>query len=76
MLTTPSASSATEPSATASARTPLEDLIARAQVASGHMSTNRRNRDLMREMAVALVSQATLIVDLRKQLDPPRILCP
>jgi len=74
-----SVSSATEPSATDNApvRSHLEDLIGRAQQASERMSVRNPTRQLLREMAVALVAQARLVADLSERVeDKPRIVLP
>ncbi len=58
-------------------RSPLEELVARAQVASDGMSTTNPNRQLLAEMAVALVSLARMNADLGQQIaDKPRIILP
>ena len=61
-------------------RTPLEDFIARAQAADQDAVTSQRNRALIRDMAVALVAQAKLLVDyqkeLQEQVDDRRIVLP
>lgn len=47
----------------AAERTPLEDLITRAELASARMSARNPNRALLAEMATALVSLAHLAID-------------
>lgn len=55
----------------------LPELIDRARQASERMSVKNTHRDLLKEMAVALVAQARLIADLQQQLaDKPRIVVP
>lgn len=79
MSSTISASSATEPSKTNDApeRSPLEQLIDRAKLASEHMGVQNPNRALLREMAMAIVSLARMNADLMQQVaDKPRILTP
>lgn len=61
----------TEPEPT----TPLQDLIARAAAADQDAVTSQRNRALIRDMAVALVAQARLIVDLQNA-ERPNIILP
>ena len=56
---------------------PLEILIQRAQASAENKSTNKRNRALLKDMAVAIVSLARLNADLAAQLaDKPRIIVP
>lgn len=55
--------------------TPLQDLIARAAAADQDVVTSQRNRALIRDMAVALVAQARLIVDLQNA-ERPNIILP
>ena len=56
---------------------PLEILIARAQASAEQKTTNNRNRALLKDMAVAIVSLARMNADLSRQLaDKPRIVLP
>lgn len=56
---------------------PLEILIQRAQASAEHKSTNKRNRALLKDMAVAIVSLARMNADLAQQLaEKPRIIVP
>ena len=74
-----SALAATETNATGNERaiSPLEDLITRARLQSERMSGKNPTRQLLREMAVALVAQAHLVADLSKRVaDTPRIILP
>ena len=58
-------------------RSPLQQIITRAQLASERMSAKNPNRELLREMAVALVSLARLNADLMQQIaEKPRIVLP
>ena len=58
-------------------RSPLQQIITRAQLASERMSAKNPNRELLREMAVALVSLARLNADLLQQIaEKPRIVVP
>ena len=51
--------------------------IGRAQQASERMSVRNPTRQLLREMAVALVAQARLVADLSERVeDKPRIVLP
>lgn len=57
--------------------TPLEALIARAQAASERMSVTNPNRQLLADMATAIVAQARMLADLGRQMaDKPRIIVP
>lgn len=49
---------------------PLEVLIERARIASEKPTTNKANRTLLMDMALALVAQARLLADLAKAQRP------
>lgn len=68
---------AVAPEAPDAARSPLQDLIARAEAASARMSSGNPNRMLLMELSVALVSLAQINADwLAEQADKPRIILP
>ena len=55
----------------------LEQLIARAQASAESRTTNKRNRKLLLDMAVAIVGLAKANTELAKQIaEKPRILIP
>ena len=54
--------------ASAADTSPLEDLIARASLASQRMSIKNPHRALLKDMAIGLVAQAQLIADLQGEL--------
>lgn len=76
MTITTSASPATETSATDNAPdvSPLEQLIERARVASEKQTTNKANKALLQDMAVALVAVARLNADLMSKLGRQNVL--
>ena len=58
-------------------RSPLQRLIVRAQTVSEYKSTKHVQRELILEMAVAIVALAKLNADLlQQQADRPRIVLP